>query len=74
MKMGLRFSHLVDDWQEFEDKYMRVKKTSEQIYNIEIGDQDLKEDLDYLKKLRDVCIKNNLVDDTVVTLNKVIKE
>ena len=73
MKMGLRFSHLVDDWQEFEDKYIRVKKTSEQIYNIEIDDRTLKEDLDHLKKVRDVCLKNNLVDDTVVTLNNVIK-
>lgn len=49
MKMGLRFSHLIDDWKEFEDKYMRVKNTSEQIYNIKIDEFEVREDLEYLK-------------------------
>ena len=34
----------------------------------------INEDLDSLKKLREVCIKNKLVDDTVIILNKEIKE
>lgn len=72
--MGLRFSHLVDDWQEFEDKYMRIKNTCEQLYKIKVDEQLIKEDLDNLKALKDVCHKNQLVDDTVVTLNNAIKE
>ena len=34
IKMALRMSHLVEDWKEFEDKYNRISKTCETLYNV----------------------------------------
>lgn len=36
MKMGLRVCHLVEDWKSFEDKYLRIRKTCQQIYNFDL--------------------------------------
>jgi hypothetical protein len=69
MKMALRMSHLVDDWSEFEDKYQRVRKTCEQLFNLSLSPEELAIDLESLKLLRDIAKNNGLVTDTVVLLN-----
>jgi len=74
IKMALRVSHLVDDnWTEFEDKYHRVRNTCEQLYNVKLSKEDIEHDFDSFKQLRSLMKNNKLVDDTVVLLNKEIK-
>lgn len=73
MKMGLRVCHLIEDWKTFEDKYWRIRKTCQQIYNIDFDQKDAIYDLEKFKELRDIFLKNKLVDDTVILLNKEIK-
>ena len=70
MKMGLRVSHLVDDWSEFKDKYTRINNTCQDLFSIEMTEEENKADLQAFMALRDVLIDNKLVDDTVVLLNK----
>jgi len=41
LKMGLRMSHLTDDWKSFEDKYLRVLKTCGSLYSVEVGADDI---------------------------------
>lgn len=73
MKMALRVSHLVDDWNEFHDKYSRILSTCEKLFNIQLSPEEVKSDLDAFMSLRDVLVDNKLVDDTVVLLNKEMK-
>ncbi len=49
MKMGLRVANLVEPWLLFKEKYMRVRSTFQELYKIEISDEDIKEDLENLK-------------------------
>ena len=50
-------SHLMNsDWNEFEDKYQRVRKASEKLFRIEMDDSLVKEDLDNFKRLRCIAI------------------
>ena len=44
------------------------------IFRIEWDEQREKEDLEYFKKLRSLLLKSKLVDDTVLLLNREIKE
>ena len=74
MKMALRVSHLVDDWDEFHDRYTRVRSTAEKLFNIQLSKEEAQQDLDAFMALRDVLIDNKLVDDTVVLLNKEMKK
>ena len=50
-----------------------MRKTCEQLYNIELTKEDVLEDLEALKELRSIIKATGLVDDTVVLLNKEIK-
>jgi hypothetical protein len=49
MKMGLRMAHLDEPWEEFAEKYMRVRSTFEELYSIKMKDEEIKADLDWLK-------------------------
>jgi hypothetical protein len=46
MKMGLRIAHLSEPWDVFADKYKRVKNTFEELYRIQLTEQEVNEDLD----------------------------
>jgi len=51
---------------------MRIKSTYEELYNIpkiEMQDEDIKNDIEYLKMLYSICKEKELVTDTVVLLN-----
>jgi adenylosuccinate synthase len=73
MKMGLRVNHLMQDWGEFYDKYLRVRDTSAKLFNIEVSDDVVTEDLDRLKVMRDIFVSNECVKDTVLLVNREIK-
>lgn len=55
MKMGLRMANLMEEdasWDGFQEKYMRIKSTFEELYNMpkmEMSDELIQTDLDYLK-------------------------
>lgn len=50
MKMGLRMAHLVgESWESFLEKYMRVRNTFEELYQIKMSEEETKTDLDTLK-------------------------
>jgi hypothetical protein len=51
MKMGLRIAHLTEPWEVFVEKYQRVRSTYEELYRIQLTDEEIKEDLDHLRKL-----------------------
>jgi adenylosuccinate synthase len=35
MKMGLRVCHLIEDWDAFQEKYLRIRKTCQELYRVE---------------------------------------
>lgn len=55
MKMGLRMAHLVEEgrtWDDFLEKYVRIKNTYEQLFNIpgmDMSSEEIKSDVDNLK-------------------------
>ena len=53
MKMGLRAAHL-RDWQEFVESYTRISKTVQQLFRIEISEEEIKDDLETFKQMRDI--------------------
>lgn len=69
MKMGLRIANLVEPWQLFESKYLRVKSTFSELYRVEFTDEEMKEDLDMLKNLHSKLLEHKMVSDTVTMLN-----
>jgi hypothetical protein len=73
MKMGLRMANLMEQdgsWDDFQEKYMRIKHTFEELYALpKMDDELIKTDLDYLKQLHSIVKEKNLVRDTVVLLN-----
>ena len=73
MKMGLRACHLIEDWNVFEDKYNRIRKTCQQLFKIDFDQSEAMKDLEHFKQLRDIMLKNQLVDDTVMMINQEIK-
>lgn len=73
MKMAIRVTHLVDDWKMFYEMYTRIKDTGEKLFGIKLSEEEIKQDLDAFMALRDVLIDNKLVADTVVLLNKEMK-
>src|SRR3569833_2419603 len=75
MKMGLRMAHLmVVYWVEFLEKYMRVKMTFEELYNIKMNDEEIKTDIEYIKQLQNLVKEHKLVTDTVTLLNQRMNE
>ena len=46
MKMGLRIAHLSGSWETFVEKYQRVRSTYEELYRIELSEQEISDDLD----------------------------
>ena len=36
MKMGLRMANLLEPWKDFEEKYTRIKTTSERLYQVSL--------------------------------------
>jgi ppGpp synthetase/RelA/SpoT-type nucleotidyltranferase len=72
MKMGLRIAHLNENWETFVEKYMRVKHTYEELFKIQITEQETKEDLEHLHFLQSRLKKHKMVQDTVVMLNQKI--
>lgn len=73
MKMGLRMINLIEPWQKFEEKYNRILKTTETLYNIKMDPEEVFQDLENLKILREIITKSDLIHDTVVHLNKEIR-
>jgi adenylosuccinate synthase len=73
MKMGLRMSHMTDSWKEFEDKYHRIRGTCEKLFRLDLSKEDMELDLDNLKRLYSIIEEQDLVLDTVVHLNKELK-
>ena len=75
MKMGLRMANLMEadgSWADFQDKYMRIKATFEELYampKMDLNDELIKTDLDYLRQLHSIVKEKGLVKDTVVLLN-----
>jgi hypothetical protein len=73
MKMGLRLANLMEGtWEDFLEKYMRIKSTYEELYNLprsDMQDEDIKVDIEHLKMLYSICKEKKLVRDTVVLLN-----
>lgn len=74
MKMGLRMANLDESWSEFTEKYMRVKHTFEELYSIKMKDEEIKQDLEWLKQLQSITKEHKLIQDTVVLINKQINE
>ena len=73
IKMSLRMCNLVEPWNEFVEHYDRIIKTCEKLYRLELTDKEREKDLDNFMKLRDILVQHNLVQDTVLKLNKEIK-
>ena len=73
IKMSLRMCNLVEPWNEFVEHYDRIIKTCEKLYRLELTDEEREKDLDNFMKLRDILVQHNLVQDTVLKLNKEIK-
>ena len=44
-------AHLAESWESFEEKYYRILQTYLELYKIEMTDEEIKKDLDYLKRL-----------------------
>jgi len=73
MKMGLRLALLKDDWNTFVDSYDRVLRTSDTVFNVEVTKAEREKDLDYMNQLREIILKYDLVQDTIMHLNSEIK-
>ena len=74
MKMGLRMVHLTDAWGRFEEKYQRVRTTFEELYKIQLNEEEVRDDLDNLKQLQDKLKGTNIIQDTAVMINQKIHE
>ena len=74
LKMGLRMAHLAEDnWSTFKEKYLRIVKSAEKLYRIELSSKDIELDLEKLRMLHEVINQKKLVTDTVHLLNQEIK-
>lgn len=71
--MGLRFALLRDDWQRFQDGYDRIMATCDKIFKVPVTNEQKEQDLDAFRRLREICLKHDLVKDTVIILNDEIK-
>lgn len=74
MKMGLRLALLRDDWTLFKEAYDRVAKTSNNVFSVDVTMEEREKDLHYMHELRDIILRDELVQDTVVHLNQEIKK
>lgn len=74
MKMGLRIAHLSGSWETFVEKYQRVRSTYEELYRIELSEQEITDDLDQLRQLQSRLKEHKMIQDTVVMLNQKIAE
>ena len=74
LKMGLRTAILFDEpWLEFVDTYDRILKTGETLFNVKVEPEEREKDLDYFGRLGTILRDGALVDDTILVLNKEIK-
>ena len=73
LKMGIRVCNLIQSWDTFVEKYDQLTKAQQLLYRLELTPEERQKDLDDFKMLRDLLIKHNLVQDTVIKLNKEIK-
>lgn len=46
LKMGLRIANLNEPWVTFAEKYQRVRQTYEELFRIQLTEQEVKDDLD----------------------------
>jgi adenylosuccinate synthase len=74
MKMGLRVAHLAEPWETFLEKYQRVRSTYEELYRINLTEQEVADDLEQLRLLQSVMKKYKMIQDTVVLLNQEIRK
>lgn len=61
-------------WEDFVDDYMRVAHVTEKLFGMQLDKAKQAQDLDNFMKLREILLQHRLVDDTVLLLNKEIKE
>jgi adenylosuccinate synthase len=74
LKMGLRVAHLSDNWDSFENRYQRVRHTYEELFKIQVTNEEVNADLEQLKFLQSRLKKHKMIQDTVVLLNQKINE
>lgn len=74
LKMGLRMAHLADSWENFERKYRRIVTTYEELFRIQLTEEELSTDFEYLKQLQTIVNEHKLVTDTVLLLNQKMNE
>lgn len=61
MKMGLRVAHLAEPWETFLEKYQRVRSTYEELYRINLTEQEVADDLEQLRLLQSVMKKYKMI-------------
>ena len=71
-KMGLRMAHLHETWEQFVEKYMRILSTYRELYKIEVTEDEVKADLEFLRELHSELKERHIIQDTVNLLHEKI--
>ena len=73
LKMGIRSSDLIKDWEDFVDSYDRVNATCSKLFRVELSKMERDEDLEKFHELMDIVKTNQMIQDTSYLLTQEIK-